>query len=91
MTKANIVDYVAENTGLKKKEADAAVNAVFAAITSALSEGDKVQIASFGTFKVKERAERKGCNPQNKEEIIIPACKAPGFTAGKTLKEAVNK
>lgn len=91
MTKANIVDYVVENTSLKKKDADAAVNAVFAAITSALAEGDKVQIASFGTFKVKEKAERKGVNPQTKAEIVIPACKAPSFTAGKTLKEAVNK
>ena len=91
MTKANIVDYVAKNASLTKKDADAAVNAVFAAITTALAEGDKVQIASFGTFKVNERAERTGCNPQTKEKIVIPACKAPAFTAGKTLKDAVNK
>ncbi len=91
MTKANIVDYVVENAGLKKKDADAAVNAVFAAITAALAEGDKVQIASFGTFKVNERAERSGCNPQTKEKIVIPACKAPAFSAAKILKEAVNK
>jgi DNA-binding protein HU-beta len=91
MTKANIVDYVVENCSLKKKDAEAAVNAVFAAISDALAEGNKVQIASFGSFEVKAKAERKGCNPLTKEEIIIPACKAPSFKAGKALKEAVNK
>ena len=91
MTKANIIDYVAKNAELTKKDAEIAVNAVFAAITNALAEGDKVQIASFGTFKVNERAERTGCNPQTKEKIVIPACKAPAFSAGKTLKDAVNK
>ncbi len=91
MTKANIVDCVVEKTGLKKKDAEAAVNAVFASITSALEEGDKVQIASFGTFKVTERAARPGFNPKTQEKIEIPACKAPSFSAGKTLKEVVNK
>jgi DNA-binding protein HU-beta len=58
MTKANIVDYVVENCSLKKKDAEAAVNAVFAAISDALAEGNKVQIASFGSFEIRHGVPR---------------------------------
>ena len=91
MTKTTLIEIVASNTGLKKKEAEAAVNAVFSAIEDELATGGKVQIAGFGSFKVKERAERVGRNPKTKEAITIPASKAPRFKAGKALKDAINK
>ena len=91
MTKATLVEIVAESAGIKKKEADAAVSAVFSAIENELATGGKVQIAGFGTFKVRERAERTGRNPRTNETITIEACKLPSFTAGKALKDAVNK
>lgn len=91
MTKATLVELVATNAGIKKKEADAAVNAVFNAIENELATGGKVQIAGFGTFKVRERAERTGRNPRTNENIKIEACKLPAFTAGKALKDAVNQ
>ena len=91
MNKATLVEIVAESASIKKKEADAAVTAVFNAIENELATGGKVQIAGFGSFKVKERGERVGRNPKTKEEIKIPASKVPAFVAGKTLKDAVNK
>ena len=90
MNKMNLVDYVAANANLKKKDAELAVTAVLDGIATALKEGDKVQISSFGTFKIKEKAERKGRNPRTKEEIIIPACKVPSFVPGKALKDSVQ-
>lgn len=91
MNKATLVEIVAESASIKKKEADAAVSAVFAAIENELATGGKVQIAGFGSFKVKERGERIGRNPKTKEEIKIPASKVPAFVPGKSLKDAVNK
>lgn len=91
MNKSTLVEFVATNANLKKKEAEAAVNAVFTAIENELATGGKVQIAGFGSFKVKERAERMGRNPKTKAAIKIPASKVPAFVAGKDLKEAVNK
>ena len=91
MNKTELIAKVAENTGLTKKDAEAAVNAMFKAIETELATGGKVQIAGFGSFKVKERAERVGRNPKTKEAITIPASKAPAFVAGKDLKDAVNK
>lgn len=91
MNKSTLVEAVATGANLKKKEAEAAVNAALAAIVNELATGGKVQIAGFGTFKVKERAERIGRNPATKATIKIPASKAPAFTAGKEFKEAVNK
>ncbi len=91
MNKTDLVTAVAEKTELAKKDAEKAVNAVFASIEEALTKGDKVQLVGFGTFEVKERKERTGRNPQTKEQIVIPASKVPAFKAGKTLKEAVVK
>ena len=91
MTKATLVEIVAKKADITKKAADAAVNAVFSAIENELATGGKVQIAGFGTFKVRERAERTGRNPRTNETITIEACKLPTFTAGKPLKDAVNK
>ncbi len=91
MNKTQLIDAVVEKTGLKKKEADAAVAAVFGAIEETLAAGEKVQLVGFGTFEVKERAERMGRNPSTGKEIKIPASKHPTFSAGKALKESVNK
>ncbi|MDR0690833.1 MAG: HU family DNA-binding protein [Streptococcaceae bacterium] len=90
MNKSNLVDAVAEKTGLTKKDSVAAVDATFKTIQEALTEGEKVQLIGFGNFEVRQRAERKGRNPQTRKEIIIPASKTPAFKAGKALKEAVN-
>ncbi|MGI5901412.1 MAG: HU family DNA-binding protein [Desulfitobacteriia bacterium] len=90
MNKAELVAAVAERTELTKKDSERAVAAVFDAISEALANGEKVQLVGFGTFEVKERGERKGRNPQTREEILIPACKVPGFKAGKTLRKSVQ-
>ena len=90
MNKTQLIEVVAREASLKKKDAEAAVNAVLAAVENALVEGEKVQIAGFGTFEVKARAQRVGRNPATGKEIVIPAAKHPAFSAGKTLKEKVN-
>ena len=91
MNKAELIAAIAAKTGDTKKTAEAAVNAFVEVVTEALKEGDKVQLVGFGSFEVRKRAARKGRNPQTKEEIKIPASKAPVFKAGKALKELVNK
>ena len=90
MNKTQLVEAVAQSTGLKKKEAEAAVSALTDAIVAALQNGEKVQIVGFGTFEVKERAERNGRNPKTGETMEIAASKTPAFTAGKGLKDAVK-
>ena len=88
--KAELVDNVAKVTGLTKKDATAAVDAVFSSIQDDLKKGEKVQLIGFGNFEVRERAARKGRNPQTGEEIEIAASKVPAFKAGKALKDAVK-
>lgn len=90
MNKTQLIDIVAKETELKKKDAEAAVNAVIAAIEAGLKEGDKVQLLGFGTFEVKARAAREGRNPATGEKITIPASKFPVFSASKALKDSVN-
>lgn len=91
MNKGELIAKMAEKSGLTKKDAEKAVNAFFASVEEALVKKDKVQIIGFGTFEVKERAARKGRNPQTGKEIDIPASKNPVFKAGKALKDAVNQ
>ena len=91
MNKAELVAAIAAKTGDTKKGAEASVNAFVEVITDALAKGDKVQLVGFGSFEVRKRAARKGRNPRTKEEIKIPASKAPVFKAGKALKDLVNK
>ncbi|MGL5269072.1 MAG: HU family DNA-binding protein [Selenomonadaceae bacterium] len=91
MNKTELVASVADKAGLTKKDAEKAVNALFASVEEALVKDDKVQVIGFGTFEVKAREARKGRNPQTGEEITIPASKNPVFKAGKALKDAVNK
>jgi len=91
MNKTELVAVVAEKSGLTKKDAERVVSATFAAITSSLQKGDKVQVSGFGVFEIKEREARVGRNPRTKEEIQIPATRQPAFKASKTLKDAVAK
>ncbi|MBE7025980.1 MAG: HU family DNA-binding protein [Ruminococcaceae bacterium] len=90
MNKAELIANVAGSADISKKDAEKAINAFIANIESALKKGEKVQLVGFGTFEVRERAERKGRNPQTNKEIIIPASKVPAFKVGKALKDAIN-
>ncbi|MFV8826771.1 HU family DNA-binding protein [Alkalihalobacterium sp. APHAB7] len=90
MNKTDLVNSVAEQAEISKKDAAKAVDAVFESITDALKDGGKVQLVGFGSFEVRERSARKGRNPQTGEEIEIPATKNPAFKPGKQLKDAVN-
>lgn len=90
MNKAELVDAVANRTGLSKKDSDKALSAAFDVITSTLQAGEKVQLVGFGIFDIKERAARIGRNPRTKEEIEIPATRAPVFKPSKILKDAVE-
>ena len=91
MNKGELIDALAAKTGSSKKATSDSLNALLEIITDTMKSGDKVQLVGFGTFEVKQRAARKGHNPQTKEEIKIPATKAPVFKAGKALKDLVNK
>lgn len=91
MNKADLINEVAENSGLSKKDAERAINSTIKAISDALVRGDKVQLVGFGVFEVKARAARVGRNPRTKESISIPASKMPLFKAGKALKDEVAK
>ena len=90
MNKSELIDAIAESADLTKAVAGRALDGFLGAVTSALSKGDSVALVGFGTYSVKERAERKGRNPQSGEEITIKAAKIPAFKAGKSLKDAVN-
>ena len=90
MNKTELVAAVAAKAELSKKDAEAAVNAVFDSVKDALAEGDKVSLIGFGTFSVKTRAARTSLNPRTKETIEIPESKVPAFKAGSALKDAVK-
>lgn len=89
MNKTELINAVAEQAALSKKDSEAAVNAALEVITAALKDGDKVQLVGFGSFEVKKREARVGRNPRTKEAIDIPASKVPVFKPGKALKDAV--
>lgn len=88
--KQDLVELVALQTGLTKKDATAAVEATFDAIQDTLSKGENVQLIGFGSFEVRERAARTGRNPQTGATIELPAATVPAFKAGKGLKDAVK-
>jgi DNA-binding protein HU-beta len=90
MNKTELISKVAETTELTKKDATKAVDAVLDAIAEALKDGDKVQLIGFGNFEVRERAARKGRNPQTGEEIEIASSKIPAFKPGKQLKDSIK-
>ena len=91
MNKTELIAAVAEKAAISKKDADKAVAAFIDAVTDSLAKGDKVQLVGFGTFEVRERAERTGRNPKTKESITIAASKTPAFKAGKAFKDAIDK
>ncbi len=91
MTKAELVAAVVKKTGLKKKDAAAAVDAVFDAIKASLKKGQPVRVVGFGTFEVRRRAARTGVNPQTGEKIKIPARRVPAFKPAAALKSAVSR
>lgn len=90
MNKTDLIDAIAENAGISKKQSEAALKATLAAISDALAKDEKVVLVGFGTFSTKERAARQGRNPSTGKTIKIPASKAPAFKAGKELKDIVN-
>ena len=89
MNKTELVAAVAEQAGLSKKDAEAAVKAFTDVVAEALKAGDKIQLVGFGTFEVSERAAREGRNPRTGETMTIEASKTPKFKAGKALKDLV--
>lgn len=90
MTKSELITSISEKAGITKKDSEKALTAFIDSVTEALSSGEKVQLVGFGTFEVRERAERTGVNPRTQEKIIISASKIPAFKAGSALKEAVS-
>ncbi len=90
MNKNELIEAVSERTGLAKSDAARALEAVLGTIADTLQKGDVVNLPGFGSFVVRERAERSGRNPRSGEPITIPASRAPAFKAGKALKDAVN-
>ena len=90
MNKTELVNVVATETNIAKKDVDAVINATIKAITDALKEDDKVAIIGFGTFEAKATAEREGRNPKTGETITLAASKKPVFSASKVLKDEVN-
>ncbi len=91
MNKTDLINSISAKSGLNKKNSEAALNAFISSVEESLQAGEKVVLVGFGTFEVRQRAARKGRNPQTKKEILIPASKAPVFKAGKVLKDKVNK
>ena len=90
MNKAELVAAMAEQAGLSKKDAEAALKAFTDVVSDELKNGGKVQLVGFGTFEVSERAAREGRNPQTGEAMTIAASKTPKFKAGKALKDSLN-
>jgi len=90
MNKNELVSSIAEKSGLTKKNSALLLDAFVSSVQDTLATGEKVALSGFGTFEVKERAERNGINPKTGEAIDIPASKFPKFKAGKTLKDLVN-
>ena len=90
MNKTELIAAIAEKAELSIKDAEKALAAFIESVEGALAKNDKVQLVGFGTFEVKTRAARKGRNPRTKQEITIPASKAPAFKAGKAFKDAIK-
>ena len=90
MTKADLISVVATKTEMKKKDAEAAVNAAIDAIIEGLTAGDKIALAGFGSFEVKTIAEHQGRNPATGETITVAASKKVSFSAAKAMKDAIN-
>ncbi len=90
MTKADLVDEVAKNSVLSKKDAEAIVQAVLDSIVESLKSGGKVELRGFGSFRLRKRSSREGRNPKTGEKVFVPAKKVPYFKPGKDLRELIN-
>ena len=90
MTKADLIDSLATEFELSKRQVGEMIDMILEQITDALKDGDKVQLIPFGSFVVRDRKKREGRNPKTGETLIIPARKVPAFTAGKGLRDAVG-
>lgn len=91
MTKADLVERVAKETDMTKKDAEKLVEVIFDSIVSSLNKGEKIELRGFGSFRVRERNARKGRNPKTGEPVNIPAKRVAYFKPGKDLKEIINK
>lgn len=91
MNKTELINVVAQRTGLTRKDAERCLNTTLETITASLEQGDKVQLSGFGSFEVKDREARIGRNPRTKEAIEIPATRTPVFKPSKALKDTVGK
>jgi integration host factor subunit beta len=91
MTKAELVEKVSEKIHLTKKQTELVVNTVFQSITDSLSDGKKVELRGFGSFRIRERNARVGRNPKSGAQVDVPAKRVPFFKAGKDLRELVDK
>lgn len=90
MNKTELIEAMANKTGETKKVTEETLNAFVEVVKETLKKGDKIQLVGFGTYEVRQRAARKGHNPQTGAEIDIPASKMPAFKPGKALKDEVN-
>ncbi|WP_159888036.1 HU family DNA-binding protein [Paenibacillus puerhi] len=90
MNKTDLVNSIAEKSGLTKKDVESVLNGFLGEVTDALASGEKVQLIGFGTFETRKRSGRTGRNPQTGKEISIPESKVPAFKAGNKLKDAVK-
>ena len=90
MTKAELVEKLANKNKLSKKQAVDVINAITQSISDALAEGNKVEIRGFGSFRVRDRKARTAYNPRSRVEVNVPAKKVPFFKAGNDLKKMVD-
>lgn len=91
MNKAELINAMAEESGLTKKDTEIALKAFTSVVSQELTKGNSIQLVGFGTFDVSKRAARTGRNPKTGEELKIKAANTPKFKAGKALKDLVNK
>ncbi|MGN0623930.1 MAG: HU family DNA-binding protein [Oscillospiraceae bacterium] len=91
MTKAELINLIAEKGEYSKKDAEKALSTVIDSISETLANGEKISLVGFGTFEVRDRAAKDAINPLTKEPVHVPAKKVPAFKAGKALKDAVDK
>jgi integration host factor subunit beta len=91
MTKAELVEKVAVQINLTKKQTEVIVNTIFQSMTDSLAQGDKVELRGFGSFRIRERSARVGRNPKSGEKVNVPAKKVPFFKAGNDLKRMVDE
>jgi integration host factor subunit beta len=90
VTKAHLVDQIADSAQLGKQDCDKIVSSIFAAITKALQDGERIDIRGFGSFKVKDQAARQARNPRTGETVAVPAKKVAAFKPSKEIAELLN-